>query len=420
MQQAQSRVRRTLPLMSAVTLVLAVAACSSSSSSSSSTGSASTGLKSPITVLVTAPVNSPAASLPQWIDTGKIYADAINAAGGWDGHKVNIVGCDNQVIPTVLLNCARQAASVHAVAMTGFAVPTAAVLQTLQTEGIPWVNGDAVTSIELQSPISFPIDVSALYQSTAEAALAVKDKCSSTRVLASSIDEANGSLEVQELEAQGYKASLGVVPDTATDLSPYLAQASTNACLLLYSIGEEQLSSLSLAIPQSNHKFQHIIVTPTLKNAIIATAPKVWDGAQIGSVDTNILAPAWAAYRQAISDYATVSNSKFPFSESQPCWASMVLIGNVVTYLLQHGHSNVTSADVLAALRSNHSWSVDNTVPAVNFTKSIGIPQSPRVVSPYASFWIVSDGAITSEYGGNYYSVLPIILNQKATSGFLS
>jgi hypothetical protein len=413
------RTRRIFVTASVTALALAGAvACGSSSPSTGGAGAKTS--KSPITVLVTAPINSPSSSLPQWIDAGKIYAKQINAKGGWDGHPVNIVGCDNQVIPTVMLNCARQAISVHAIAMTGFAIPSAAVLQTLQNANIPWVNGDAVTSIELQSPISFPIDVTALYQSTAEVALAVKDKCASTTVLASSLDEANGKVELDALEAQGYKGSLDVVPDTATDLSPYLAEASHSACLLLYSIGPNQLASMSTSLPQMNHKFAHIIVTPTLTNAIVAAAPTVWAGAQIGSVDTNIQAPAWAPYRQAITSYASVSNTKFPFSEAQPVWASMVLIGNVVTYLLTHVHSNVTAADVLAALRSNHTWSLDNTLPPVNFTKSVGIPQAPRVVSPQASFWIVANGTLTSEFSGKYYSILPIILKQKATSGFLS
>jgi hypothetical protein len=423
MTLAQSGLRRIFPLATGALLAIAMTACGSSGSSgssSSNTGSGANKLGSPITVLVTAPVNSPSSSLPQWIDAGKIYAAQVNAQGGWDGHQVNIVGCDNQVIPTVMLNCARQAVSAHAVAMTGFAIPSAAVMQTLQSASIPWVNGDAVTSIELQSPISFPIDVSALYQSTAEVALAVKDKCSSTTVLASSLDEANGTLEVKALEAQGYKGSLDVVPDTATDISPYLADASNSACLLLYSIGPNQLASMSVALPQMNHKFQHIIVTPTLTDSIVAAAPKVWEGAQIGSVDTNIQSAAWAPYRQAIAKYATVSNQKFPFSEAQPVWASMILIGNVVTYLLTHGHSTVTGADVVSALRSNHTWSLDNTMPAVNFTKTLGIPQAPRIVSPVASFWIVSNGALAGEYGGKYYSILPVILNQKATSGFLS
>jgi Periplasmic binding protein len=414
------RARQILAVVGVTALTVGAAACGGSSSKSTSDSSASKALGSPITVMATAPVNSPASSLPQWIDAAKIYAQAVNAKGGWAGHRVTIVGCDNQVIPTVMLNCARQAASVHAVAMTGFAIPSAAVLQTLQSANIPWVNGDAVTSLELQSPISFPIDVSAVYQSSAEVALAAKDKCSSTTVLASSLDEATGPLEVQQLEAQGYRAKLDIVPDTATDLSPYLAQASGSSCLLLYSIGPNQLASMSTSLPQMNHKFQHIIVTPTLTNAIVAAAPTVWAGAQIGSVDTNIQAPEWAPYRQAISRYATVSDKKFPFSEAQPIWSSMTLIGNVVTYLLAHGHSDVTSENVLTALRSNHTWSLDNTLPPVNFSKAIGIPQAPRVVSPNASFWVVSNGALTGAYGGKYYSILPIILKKKATSGFLS
>jgi hypothetical protein len=411
------RFRWVVSLVGVIALVVAASACGSSSASTA--GAAPKHLGSPITVMATAPINSPAVSLPQWIDAAKIYAQAVNAKGGWDGHQVKIVGCDNQVIPTVMLNCARQAASVHAVAMTGFAIPSAAVMETLQSENIPWVNGDAVTSIELQSPMSFPINVSAVYQSSAEAALATKDKCKATTVLASSLDEANGTLEVQQLKAQGLKASLDVVPSTATDLSPYLAQASGSSCLLLYSITEALLASMNTALPTSGLKFQHIILTPTLTNAIIAEAPSVWNGTQIGSVDTNILAPAWAPYRQAIARYATVSNAKFPFSEAQPVWSSMVLIGNVVTYLLKHGHSNVTSANVVTALRSNHTWSLDNTAPPVNFTKSIGIPQAPRITSPDATFWIVANGAIASEYGGKYYSILPIILNKKATGGFL-
>jgi Periplasmic binding protein len=416
---AKDRTRQILALVSVAALAVGVTGCSSSSSSSSSSSAAAKTLGSPITVLVTAPVNSPAASLPQWINAAQIYADAVNADGGWGGHRVNIVGCDNQFIATVLLNCARQAASVHAVAMTGFAIPSAAVMQTLQSEGIPWVAGDAISSVELQSPMSFPINVTAAFQTSAETALAVEDKCKSTTVLAWSPDEADGALEVKQLETQGLKTSMVVVPSTATNIGPYLAAASHSTCLLMYSITEGLLASTATALPASGLKFQHIILTPTLTDAIIAQAPNVWNGTQIGSVDTNILASAWAPYRQAIARYATVSNAKFPFSESQPVWSSMILIGNVVTYLLAHGHSDVTAADVLAGLRSNHTWSLDNTAPPVNFTKSAGIPQAPRVVSPDASFWIVTNGAIAPEYGGKYYSILPIILGQKASSNLL-
>src|ERR1700722_8007530 len=102
MTLAQCGLRRIFPLATGTLLAIAMTACGSSGSSGSSgsgnAGSGASKLGSPITVLVTAPVNSPSSSLPQWIDAGKIYAAQVNAQGGWDGHQVNIVGCDNQVI----------------------------------------------------------------------------------------------------------------------------------------------------------------------------------------------------------------------------------------------------------------------------------------------------------------------------------
>jgi ABC-type branched-subunit amino acid transport system substrate-binding protein len=426
---AKHRERALTLVAGAIALVVAVSACGSTSSSTSSASSASTSASStagaasspkgsPVTVLVTAPVNSPAVSLPQWFDISEIYAKQMNAAGGLDGHPVKIVTCDNQLSPTETVSCARKAGAVGAVAEVGFALGTSAMMQVLQSEHIPWIPGDAATPIELQSPISFPPTLTALYQASGQVALAIKDKCKSVALFVPSTLVAQAPIQKQQLAVNGIPSSVVVVPVTSTDVSPYLAQTSGKTCLILSGVSDQIIAQLGVALPQLGAKFQHVIADPSLTTALATKAPTAWNGTQIASVITDISAPAWSTYRQGISQYATLSQTKFPYSEGQGNYAAMNLLGNVVESIAKRGDT-INSTSVLAALNSNTTWSTDGVTPSVNFTVKLGVPNSPRLASPYAGFSEVnSSGQVTGAFDNQYVSILDLLLGKKVSGGF--
>jgi hypothetical protein len=426
------RFRALAAVAGAIALVLIVSACGNSSSgsqsssgtsssaatASSSSGAASSATKSPVTVLATAPVNSPAVSLPQWNDAAQIYAKQTNAAGGWDGHPVKIVACDNQLSPTVTVSCARQAGTDGAVAEIGFVLGTSAMMQVLQSEHVPWIPGIAGTPIELQSPSSYPTNISAVYQASGEVALAIKDKCASVALFVPSTLTSYAPIQKQQLAVNGIPSSAVIVPVTATDVSSYLAQTSGKACLLLTGVSSQIIAQLGVALPQLGSKFKHVIADPSLTTALASKAPSAWSGTQIASGETDINAPAWSTYRQGISKYATLSQTKFPYSEAQANYAGLTLLGNVVRSIAAKGEP-LTGASVEAALNSNTTWSANGMVPAVNFTRQLGVPDAPRLVSPYVAFsQVTPQGQVTGAFDNQYVSILELLLGKKVTGAF--
>src|SRR5271154_6010063 len=127
--------RRISACVAIVATVSVLAACSSSGSSSTCSGggstSASTANKSPVKIFVTSSFTGTAYSDPQVLSAAEAAADSINAAGGIKGHPVSIVGCDDQLSPSVATQCAQKALSEKPIAVTGefiYAAQTFAVL----------------------------------------------------------------------------------------------------------------------------------------------------------------------------------------------------------------------------------------------------------------------------------------------------
>jgi hypothetical protein len=234
--------------------------------------------------------------------------------------------------------------------------------------------------------------------------------------MAAAPDEAQATIQAQQFAAQGRHASIVVIPSTASDMAPYVSQASSSSCLLLTGTTPSETTQLSVALRQAPKKFEHIIATPTLTTQITSAAPDVWNGAQVVSFVSNYDAPAWAPFRDAVAKYGKLNDKSDPYSEAQGNWLSMTLLGTVATSLANEGVS-ITAASVVKALSTNTKWSTANLSPAVNFTTKLSVPDAPRLVSPYAAFSVVTNGKVVGAFNNQYRSVLPIILRRPVSSG---
>jgi branched-chain amino acid transport system substrate-binding protein len=415
-QNGQS-IRRALVALGVATSVLALSACGSSGNSSSSTTqqghTSAAATKSPVVVLVTAPVNSQISSYPQYFYGVKAYADAVNAAGGLDGHPLKVTTCDNQFNPNVMANCARSAASAGAVAMMGNGPTTPALLSILKSANIAWLPADPFTPLEYQAPNSFVSTIGYVYLTTAEVALAVHSKCPSVAVWYGTLLASLGKAIGTQLAFYGIKPVLVGVPATATDLSAYVAQTTSAKCLLITGVADPQQAALGVALGQLGHKFQQIISTNALTTKFASQAPSAWNGTLIANTLSDPQGSAWAAFRTAMQkNYPSdVTNP-----EAAQIWPLANIIGNVVSSLAHSGKS-LTGANVQAALNSSQSWSAGGVIPNVDYTKSLGVKGFPRLVSPYAAFQVVKNGAVVGDFGNGYVSILPFLMGQKVTPG---
>jgi branched-chain amino acid transport system substrate-binding protein len=129
----------------------------SSSGAPSSSGTAASG--SPIILYGVTTYNNPSLSIPE-INTGaQAAAKAINAAGGINGHPLQVTICDDNFNPNQAQSCAEAAVSHHATAVIAaqeFVDPN--YFPTLEKAGIPSIEPCGCSPAELTEPSSFPLD----------------------------------------------------------------------------------------------------------------------------------------------------------------------------------------------------------------------------------------------------------------------
>src|ERR1700737_1716063 len=107
-----ARMRRpstTLAIGIIAVMSAALAACGSSSKpagSAPSSGSAGTS-SAPIKLMVIGELSSPAISAPQLGRGAQAAINSVNAAGGVNGHKLELLSCNTQTDPNVAAGCAR-------------------------------------------------------------------------------------------------------------------------------------------------------------------------------------------------------------------------------------------------------------------------------------------------------------------------
>jgi ABC-type branched-subunit amino acid transport system substrate-binding protein len=154
-----------VPFAAALVVALSAAGCSSSGSGGTSnpaTGGGGSGASTAgdIKFMSTAAVDSPIGSYPE-VETGaQAAADAINSAGGINGHKIELTFCNSKGDVNQAMTCARQAVSGHDVAVIGqtdfFDPQTMPILENAGIPDIGVYSGGA--TIDGTSPISFPLN----------------------------------------------------------------------------------------------------------------------------------------------------------------------------------------------------------------------------------------------------------------------
>jgi ABC-type branched-subunit amino acid transport system substrate-binding protein len=164
-------------IIAAVLIALVAAACSSSSKSSSSssggtggtpTSGAATG--TPIKIMQIATLTGPSDNVPDDAAAGKAAAKAINAAGGVNGHPIDLEVCDDKFDPNAAAACARQAVSDKVAAVVALNSAFGGnVIPIIAAANIPSVGDNLLGAAEITSKDVFPIDGGGITGSSAMA-----------------------------------------------------------------------------------------------------------------------------------------------------------------------------------------------------------------------------------------------------------
>ncbi|MEU7718306.1 ABC transporter substrate-binding protein [Streptomyces tibetensis] len=112
-----------------------------------------------ITVMTWAPQDTKATNKPGMPAFARAYARWINAKGGINGRKLNVLTCNDHNDSVAAAKCARRAAKENVVAVVGsYSQYADSFFPSLEGAGIPYLGGYGITNAEFTSPLSYPVN----------------------------------------------------------------------------------------------------------------------------------------------------------------------------------------------------------------------------------------------------------------------
>jgi ABC-type branched-subunit amino acid transport system substrate-binding protein len=259
--------------MAAVALAaaaVALGACGSSDDSSTATSTgASTGASTqaasnapkgdPIKLGVIAATGTPTYNLPETIVGVKASVDAVNKAGGIDGHPIDLTYCNDKSDPNTAATCARQMVDNGVVAVVGGGTFAGTDTPILAKAGIAQLGNNPSTPAALNSPNVFLFSPGTFPAGFVTAAWAGQQTIP-MGIVSADVPQATALTAGQKaLAAQAgnpFKASVLVAP-TAADMGPQVAGVDSVDGIVM-AIGYEQAAQFIQASKGAGQSLQYL------------------------------------------------------------------------------------------------------------------------------------------------------------------
>ncbi|WP_329410459.1 ABC transporter substrate-binding protein [Nocardia vinacea] len=329
-------------------------------------------------ILVSAPLSSPAFSIPQVLSGAKAAAAAINATGGIGGKNIEIISCNDQANPNQAAQCAQTAVSEKVSAVTGLFLFGPQIFDTTKAAGIPVIDTQPVSPSSGTSPNSFPMNAGtfSVYPGVARYLVEKGDK----NIVVVPVNNAAGDFN-GKLAAQGVTAAGGTVVRTVTtqagapDYAPYVHQAleGGNTQAMIYVGTPEDFPKFVLAAKQANFT-GHIGASIGQVPPAVAQATK--DSGMGVFVASNYYLPPSPQSNVFAADMAKYEPSSSIDTFSAGSWAAVHAV-----YAALKGKSSTDAKALTAALSSSSALAVGEMVPVLDFTKAGPLPDFPRLTN---------------------------------------
>ena len=413
------KILRPAAVAAALASAALLAACSgngtSSSTASTAGGSTSAGGTStssgstsgtPLKVFVISADKNSVYEFPTVWTMAEDFAKAQNAAGGVNGHPIQVITCNDQADPNMAVTCAREAVADKVTALVGgLTLYDNSVFPIIAAAGIPWIGLNPLGSLGYTSPDSFATGASA-FTYTAAAYYAGKD-CSTVAAVRTegATDTALlNNFAIPGMADAGKKFTTVVtVGITQSDLSGPAAQVSSAQCL--YMQLPPQLSQAMVKALQANGSHPHIFsITGTFTDDVMNAAPSVTQGATvIAETPPAATSDRWAAARAAIAKYSGAGSVDLANDNVLNTWTAMQIYTDVA--------SAVTGPVTGPALKQqlDVSTSVNpKTIPPLDFAKPFSVSTYARLFNHNVVILQVEGGKFTPTTG--YVDMAPVFL----------
>ena len=348
-------------------LAVVLAACSSSSNGG---GAVSNGKAhgAPVKLLVMYQFQGdPVAQHPEVGAGANAAAEAINAAGGINGHPVQIITCDIHDSATQEEACAQEAVTDKVAAVAGSLFESGAQsIPTLQKAGIPIIGSLGVyTPGELSNPDVWPLMGGAVTTYPAIPYLAAKQGLKRIAVIANPGTGLDQLIKAQAATAGMTYVGTVSVPTTATDYSSYVAQlkslnpqvivqvVSTTASAELMKDGQQLGLNATWANQTLNIDVNNLSTFGDTANGMFITSsfPPATAGAQF---------PGIATFNKEMdaAEKAGIANTDIRSAQAVTSWLAVHAIA-----LVAKGTSGLlTASSLTSAIKSATSVDVEGLI----------------------------------------------------------
>jgi ABC-type branched-subunit amino acid transport system substrate-binding protein len=353
-------------------VMMGIAGCSSSGGSSGGNSTVASASKSPINVEIIAVLSNPAFSDPEAAVAAKAYVKEANAAGGINGHPINLDVCDSNLNPNQETACFQQAVTDHATAVVGSFLLFGTGMKLLQAAGIPFIGGNGTTLAEFTNPISFPADSGEIGWYYGEAAL--MKHAGVTKPAIMYCDTAACDLSVQYAQDEWTKSGgKGTMKKVLAPLAQaqYTAQAASAATGgtngVLMASATQAIPKMVTDLRQANFKGPIALIDSFVDTSTVSAMGSYANGLLV----SGLLDPVTQTSNPGVEAFVKAMNSEDPSAPkdglAEHSWNGFDLFGQVAKTI----KGNITAASLLKALQ--------------NVTKPITLGLSGPWVSPSAS-----------------------------------
>jgi ABC-type branched-subunit amino acid transport system substrate-binding protein len=405
MDRRERRYRYAVPALLSVPLLL-LAACSSSSKSTAGNsptgssvgagGTSSTATSgSDIKVMVIAPFALAVGPAKANFDAVRIQADDLNAKGGINGHKVDVIGCDDQSDPNVGAKCAEQAVSDHVVALVGeYSLVSNVIWPIITAAGIPSIGPIQYAALDQTAPDAWPVNPPVVFGEAAATGYLAKQK--GCKAIADAQGDTGNSKLPEQLNKQVVAAAgvkyVGPFLLTVTGSlanAPAIAKSIVSKADCANIADGENGIALMKAILQLNPNFHFA----TTSGALPSNWPaEMGSGASAvnavgGLAPDTSSAPGVQAYESEMKAKAS-GDTLNDFSEQ--AWASFYAFQQVASTI----KGDITAKAVSQALGQASGVTTEGITGTINYTQATPLAGVTRLFSTQLFVTGAQDGKL--------------------------
>lgn len=313
-------------------------------------------------------------------------ADAVNAKGGVNGRKIEVLSCDTASDPNKATECARKALSEKVVAVVGSFDPIGVTgsLPVLESAGIPSIAPLAIFAAEFSNPVSFPVTGGAPAGQFGMVQVAADAQCKEVALLGDkAADQGQVERMVDAVKAQGMEGFYVNLPLNTADVTPMIAQVNEkNPDCVAYANGAMGVRIFG-GLRKAGSDAQFISATGSLLPPYLKALGKDAEGILATSETFNIDAPELKPFQDDMKKYQPDVS---PIGFTLYGWYGVTAFAQVADKL-----DEVNSSTVLAALNKTADLRLPGLNP-VDFTKDRDSKIFPRMFNAEVRYNKVQDG----------------------------